>query len=72
MNESFANEIEDLVWMKDISYTESVVLWCEQHRYEVEAAALLIRKDPVLRAKIRGEAESVNLLKTKRGNSLPL
>ena len=72
MNEAFANEIENLVWDKDISYTESILLWCEQNNYEVEAVALLIKKDPVLRSKIRVEAETVNLLKIKKGNRLPL
>ena len=72
MNESFANEIEDLVWMKYISYTESVIMWCERNSYEVEAVALLIKKDPVLRSKIKVEAETSNLLKSKRGSSLPI
>ena len=72
MNESFANEIEEIVWMKDVSYTDSVVIWCERNNYEIEAAALLIKKDPVLRSKIRCEAETVNLLKMKRGSRLPI
>jgi hypothetical protein len=72
MNETFAHEIEELCWMKDIPYIDAVCLWCEQNSYEVESAALLIKKDPVLRAKIRSEAEISNLLKTKRGSSLPV
>jgi len=72
MNESFACEIEEICWMKDVPYMDAVVMWCEQNSYEVESAALLIKKDPVLRAKIRMEAETANLLKTKRGRSLPL
>ena len=72
MNESFANEIEEIVWMKDVSYTDSVVLWCEENNYELEAAALLIKKDPVLRSKIKDEAETANLLKVKKGNRLPI
>ena len=72
MNESFANEIEEIVWMKDVSYTDSVVIWCNENNYELEAAALLIKKDPVLRSKIKDEAETVNLLKTKKGSRLPI
>ena len=72
MNEQFANEIEDLVWDKDISYTESVILWCERHSYEIESVALLIKSDPVLQSKIREEAETSNLLKTKKGSRLPI
>lgn len=72
MNEQFAIEIEDLVWDKDITYMESVILWCEKHSYELESVALLIKSDPVLQSKIREEAESANLLKTKRGSCLPI
>jgi len=72
VNEEFAHEIEELCWMKDIPYMDAVILWCEQNSYEVESAALLIRKDPVLKAKIKMEAEISNLLKSKRGSSLPI
>ena len=47
-------------------------MWCEKHRYEVESIALLIKKDPVLKAKIKDEAEIANMLKTKRGSRLPI
>lgn len=72
MNEAFANEIEEICWMKDIPYIDAVVMWCEEHRYEVESAAMLIKKDPVLRAKIKAEAETTNMLKTKKGSRLPI
>ena len=72
MIEAFAHEIEEICWMKDVNYMDAVILWCEQNNYEVESVALLIKKDPVLRDKIRYEAELVNLLKTKRGRILPI
>ena len=72
MNEAFASEIEEIVWMKDVSYTESIIMWCEQNSYEIESVALLIRKDPVLKAKLKTEAEEANLLKNKRGRTLPI
>lgn len=72
MNEAFANEIEVLCESKNIPYMDAVILWCEKHSYEIESVAMLIKKDPVLRAKIRSEAESANLLKIKRGSRLPL
>ena len=72
MNEAFAHEIEELCWMKDIPYMDAVIMWCEKNSYEIESVALLIKKDPVLRSKIKNEAEFANLLKSKRGSRLPI
>ena len=72
MIDMFVREIEKLKNSKNISYMESVILFCEKHGYEVESIALLIKKDPVLSAKIRNEAELSNLLKYKVGNRLPI
>ena len=73
MNEAFASEIEKICVSKNVPYIDAIVLWCEKHNYEIESAALLIKKDPVLKAKIKVEAENLNALKqSKRGASLPL
>lgn len=68
----FVKEIEKIKNTKNLTYIDSVVLFCERHGYEIESVALLIKKDPVLRAKIKDEAEHSNLLKTKGGNRLPV
>lgn len=72
MNEGFAAEIETICENKSVNHMDAIIIWCELNNYEVESAALLIKKDPVLRSKIKVEAEAVNLLKSKRGSSLPL
>ena len=72
MNESFAEEIEKLKKTKDINYIDAVVLFCENHGYEIESVAMLIKKDPVLNSKIRNEAELSNLLKNSKRSRLPI
>ena len=72
MIEHFVAEIETIKNDKNLTYMESVVLFCERNGYEIEAIALLIRKDPVLKAKIKDEAEIANLLKSKKSNRLPI
>ena len=72
MNDNFAKEIEKLKSTKNTNYMEAVILFCEKNGYEVESIALLIKKDPVLSAKIKNEAELSNLLKYKKGNRLPI
>ena len=53
MIELFVKEIEKLKISKNMNYIDAVVLFCERHGYEIESVALLIKKDPVLSAKIR-------------------
>jgi Phage late-transcription coactivator len=72
MIDVFINEIEKIKNNKGTNYIDSVVMFCEQNGYEVESVALLIKKDPVLTAKIKNEAEISNLLKSKRGSRLPI
>lgn len=72
MIEQFAEEIEDLKITKEINYIDAVVLFCENHGYEIESIALLIKKDPVLISKIKNEAELSNLLKNSKRSRLPI
>jgi hypothetical protein len=64
----FSQEIEKLVWDKDISYIEAVVLYCENTGFEIEMAAKFISGS--LKNKIRIEAESLNFL--PKSNTMPL
>jgi len=57
---NFSLEIEELVWEKDISYMEAIVLHCEQTGLEIELAAKLI--SGALKSKIKLEAEELNFL----------
>lgn len=69
-NNSFSQEIEKMNKDRGIEYIDAAIKWCEQHNIEVEYAAQLIKKDPVLKAKIQAEAENLNII--KRGAKLPI
>ena len=66
----FSMKIEEIVWMKDISYMEAVVLYCEQTDFEVELAAKLI--SGALKSKIKIEAQELNFLPKSNTAKLPL
>jgi hypothetical protein len=61
----FAEEIEEIVWMKDIPYLEACLSWAEQRGFDPEVIASLIKKSGPLRDKIQAESENLNLLTTK-------
>jgi hypothetical protein len=67
---NFSMKIEELVWMKDISYMDAVVLYCEETGFEVELAAKLI--SGALKSKIKLEAESLNFLPKSNTAKLPI
>jgi hypothetical protein len=70
ININFIEEIELLHQTKNMEYVDAVVHWCEINKFEVEYAASIIKKDPVIKAKIQVEAENMNIL--KRGARLPI
>ena len=69
-NSSFSIEIEKLVTSKNLDYIDAVVHWCSKNNLEVEYAANMIKKDPVLKSKMQIAAENINVL--KKGARLPL
>lgn len=62
-------KIEDLVWMKDISYMDAIILYCEETGFEVEMASKLI--SGTLRSKIKIEAEQLHFLPKSNTAKLP-
>lgn len=66
----FSMRIEEMVWMKDISYMEAVVMFCEETGFEIELAAKLI--SGALKSKIKIEAESLHFLPKSNTAKLPL
>jgi len=69
-NASFTDDIEEIVWMKDVPYLEAVLIYCKEKNLEEEFVAGLVKKDPVLTAKIEAEAQDLRFL--PRGAKLPL
>ena len=64
----FSSEIEELVWAKDVSYMEAMVMYCEEKGLEIEVAAKLI--SPYIKAQIQNEAENLNFL--PKNGKLPI
>lgn len=58
----FAQHIEEIVKTKGISYLEAVELWCDENAKDISVGADLVKKSPVIKEKIRVEAEDLNLL----------
>ena len=66
----FSLEIEEAVYMKDISYIEAIVDYCDNTGLEVESAAKLI--SGVLKSKVEKEAQNLHLLPKPTTMSLPI
>lgn len=66
----FAQQIEHIVKIKKTSYIEAVELWCDENEKDITVGADLVKKSPIIKAKIQNEAEDLNLL--PKGAKLPL
>lgn len=67
---SFSCEIERIVYDKDVSYMDAIILYCEDTGLEVELAAKLV--SDTLRSKIKMEAEDLHFLPKSNTAKLPL
>ena len=67
---NFSLDIEEIVYMKDISYMDAIIEYCEQNEVEIEVAASLISNN--LKSKIQLEAEDLNFLPRSNTTRLPL
>jgi hypothetical protein len=66
----FSMKIEDIVWMKDISYMEAIVQYCEDTGFEIELVPKLL--SGVIKAKIQNEAEELHYLPKSNTSRLPI
>lgn len=67
---TFTEKIEDLVYMKDTSYMDAIILYCEETGFELELAAKLISES--MKSKIRCEAEDLHYIPRSNTAKLPL
>lgn len=67
---NFSLNIEEIVYMKDISYMDAILEYCDQNDVEIEVAASLISNN--LKSKIQLEAEDLNFLPKSNTTKLPL
>jgi hypothetical protein len=56
----FAEVIEEIVWMKDVSYFDAVLIYCEDNELDPEDCKPLISRP--LKEKIELDAQELNLL----------
>lgn len=68
----FVTEIETLHETLSLTYMESIVYWCEARGLDVESVSPLVKKNRVLKSKLKSEAERLNYLKAKKGAKLPV
>lgn len=68
----FIAEIETLHEELQLTYMEAVVYWCEARAIDVESVSHIVKKNRVMKAKIKAEAEDLNYIKRKKGAKLPL
>lgn len=66
----FVIEIEMIVKDKNCEYMDAIILYCERHNIEVETAAVLIKHNAILKARLQYEAENMNMM--KKTNRLPI
>ena len=65
----FSLKVEEIVWMKDVSYMDAIILYCEETGFEIELAAKLV--SGVLRSKLKMEAEELHFLPKSNTAKLP-
>jgi len=58
-----SKSIEDIVWMKDVSYIDATIIYCNENNLEFETVASAIRMNSNLKGKLQIEAESLNFIK---------
>lgn len=66
----FPLQIEEIVRTKRIGYIEAVEVWCDENEKDIVVGAEMVKKSPIIREKIKAEAESLNLL--PKSSKLPI
>jgi hypothetical protein len=67
---NFSMKIEDIMYQKDVSPIDAVLIFCEETGFEIEMAAKLISSS--LKSKIKIEAEDLHFLPKSNTVKLPL
>ena len=67
---SFSYKIEQIVYEKDVSYIDAIVMYCEETGFEIEMAGKLV--SGVLKSKIQIEAEDLHYLAKTNTSKLPI
>lgn len=68
--EEFAVAIEQLREKHTLGYLDAIILWADQNGCELETAALMVKKDSVLKSKLMLEMQALHLVSIKVANAL--
>lgn len=68
----FISDVEILHETLSLSYMEAIVYWCEARGLDVESISHIVKKNRVLKSRLKQEAEDLNFLKRKKGSKLPV
>lgn len=60
---AFAEQVELICEQLRVDIIDGAIVWCSRNNYDVEYAATMIKKNPVLLAKMTSAAEAVNAIK---------
>ncbi len=69
---TFAAAIDAIVWDKDVTVMEAVLMYAEDVGIEPETVGDMVKRDPVMRSKIEAEAADLCMLKGGRPPQLHL
>lgn len=58
----FHHDVEEIVWMHDVSYMEALQIYQESAGCEAETVAAMVKKNPILKAKLQEELEKINMV----------
>lgn len=59
----FHSEIEDIVEKRACSYMDALVYYLEQRGLEAETVSFLVKRNPLLKAKLHDELVAVKMVK---------
>jgi len=62
-SESFAKEVEEIVWMEDCSYMDAILKYCSDNDLEIETVAEVVKKNGNLKALVYEDAEKLNYVR---------
>ncbi len=62
VQEEFSRDIEEIVYMYDVCYMDAIIIYAERVGAEVETVGALVKRHPVLKAKLHEECAEVNLV----------
>lgn len=63
--ETFIDDIEDIVWMEDVTYMDALIHYSEDKGLEPETVGEMVSNTPLIKRKVRIEAEEVHLVPTQ-------